>query len=54
MVKKSKNKSKKKKNDDKCFQYAVTVALNHKQIENQPKRVTEILSLSWINITGKK
>ena len=31
-----------KNKDEKCFQYAVTVALNHKQIENHPKRITKI------------
>ena len=36
MVKKQKN------NDDKCFQYAITVALNHKQIKNYPERISNI------------
>ena len=26
--------------DDKCFQYAITVALNHKQIKNYPQRIS--------------
>ena len=25
------------KKDDKCFQYALTVALNHEQIKNNPE-----------------
>ena len=29
-------------NDNKCFQYALTVALNHKQIKNNPKRISKI------------
>ena len=37
-------------NGDNCFQYALTVALNHKQIKNHP----EILSLVLISITGKE
>ena len=28
-----------KSNVDKCFQYTVTVALNHESIENHPKRI---------------
>ena len=31
-----------KKNDDKCFQYAITVALNHQKIENHPERISNI------------
>ena len=43
MVKKQKsnNKSSKKK-DDRCFQYALTVALNHEQIKNNPERISKI------------
>ena len=26
---------------DKCFQYAITVALNHEEIEKHPKRITK-------------
>ena len=26
----------------KCFQYAVTVALNHKNIENDPEKISKI------------
>ena len=28
-----------KNNDDKCFQYAITVALNHEQIKDHPERI---------------
>ena len=31
-----------KNKDDKCFQYALTVALNHEQIKNHPERISEI------------
>ena len=30
------------KKDDKCFQYAVTVALNHQNIENHPEQISKI------------
>ena len=30
------------KNDNKCFQYAVTVALKREEIINDPQRVTKI------------
>ena len=29
-------------NDDNCFQYALTVALNHQNIENNPQRIPKI------------
>ena len=29
-------------NYDKCFQYAVTVALNHQNIQNNPQRISKI------------
>ena len=32
------------KKDDECFQYAVTVALNHEQINKDPKRISKIKS----------
>ena len=32
----------KNKNDDRCFQYAVTVALNHEQIKDHPERILKI------------
>ena len=28
--------------DDKCFQYTVTVALNYREIESHPERVSNI------------
>ena len=31
-----------KNKDDKCFQYAATVALNHRQIKRNPDRVSNI------------
>ena len=31
-----------KNNDDKCFQYAVTLALNLNKIKNDPQRVSKI------------
>ena len=31
-----------KNNDNKCFQYALTVALNHKQIKKDPQRISKI------------
>ena len=31
-----------KNNDEKCFPYALTVALNHKQIKKGPQRITNI------------
>ena len=29
-------------NDDNCFQYALTIALNHKQIKSHPERISKI------------
>ena len=29
-------------NDDKCFQYIITVALNHEQIKSHPERILKI------------
>ena len=34
-----------KKGDDKCLQYAATVALNYKEIESHPERVSNIKPL---------
>ena len=31
-----------KNNDDKCFQYAVTAALNHEQLKKDPQRISKI------------
>ena len=32
------------KKDNKCFQYAVTVTLNHEEIRKDPQRITKIKS----------
>ena len=32
----------KNKKNNKCFQYAITVALNHNKINNDPQRVSKI------------
>ena len=37
MVEKQNSNNKSKNNIDKCFQNAVTVALNYKQMENHPE-----------------
>ena len=42
-----------KNNDDKCFQYAFTAALNYEQIKKTLKEYQK-LSLLLINIIGKK
>ena len=31
-----------KNNDDKCFQYALTVALNYEKIKKDPQRISKI------------
>ena len=31
-----------KNNDGRCFQYAITVAFNHKKIKKDPQRITKI------------
>ena len=41
-----------KNNDDKCFQYAVTLALNLNRIDNHPERISKIKPFK-INIIGK-
>ena len=41
-----------KNNDDKCFQYALTVALNYYQIKNNPEKTTKI-KLYLVNTIGK-
>ena len=38
MVKNKKAKINPKNNDDNCFQYSVTVALDHQQIEKKPSK----------------
>ena len=42
-----------KNDDDKCFQYALTVALNYQSIKKILKEYQK-LSLLLISITGKK
>ena len=32
-----------KNKDNKCFQYSITVALNHQNIENHPERISNII-----------
>ena len=40
--------------DNKCFQYAITVALNHKEISNHPERISNIrLHISKYNWDDK-
>ena len=40
--------------DNKCFQYSITISLSHKEIKNNPERVSKIKSfinnLNWENI----
>ena len=41
----------KKEKDNKCFQYATTVALNHEEIRKHPERITKIKPfITFINI----
>ena len=44
----------KNKEDNKCFQYAITVALNHQNIVNNPQRISKIKPFigqyEWKNI----
>ena len=42
MVKIKKSTINPKNNDDNCFQYTLTVALNHKQIKSNPERISKI------------
>ena len=42
-----------KNNDDKCFQYAITAALNYEQIKKIDKKYL-ILNPLLINITGRR
>ena len=42
-----------KNSDDKCFKYALTVALNYEQIKKDPQRISKI-KLLLINTIGKK
>ena len=40
------------KKDNKCLQYAQTVALNHEEIKNDWKRITKLQP--FINVTGNE
>ena len=42
-----------KNNNEKCFQYAITVALNHEQIKSHPVNYQRKIPL-LINIIGKR
>ena len=42
MAKKQKGNNKSRNNDDKCFQYALTVALNYEKIKKDPQRISKI------------
>ena len=48
-----KKKTNPKNTDDKCFQYAATVALTYEEIESHPERVSNIKPF-MNNITGKE
>ena len=54
MVKEKKSTINPKNNDYKCFQYALTVALNHGKINKNPQRVSKIKPFidqyNWNNI----
>ena len=51
-IKKKKATINQKSKDDKCFQYALMVALNNRETESHPERVLNIKP--FINMTGKK
>ena len=40
--KKEKSEINPENNDNRCFQYALTVALNHEQIKSHPERISKI------------
>ena len=41
------------KNKDKCFQYSITVVLNHKEISNHPERISNIKPfINYYNLGG--
>ena len=42
MVKNKKATINPKNNDNNCFKYTLTVALNHKQIKNHPERISNL------------
>ena len=35
-----------KNNGNKCFQYSLTVALNHEQIKNNPERISKLMPVN--------
>ena len=55
MVKKQKSNDKSDDNDDKYFQYAVRVALNHQKVQYNPESITKIKPFidqhNWKEIT---
>ena len=53
MAKKQKATINPKNDDDKCFQYASTLALNCEQIKDHPERISR-LNLLLINTIGKR
>ena len=53
MAKTKEGNNKSKNDDDKCFQYAITVALNREQIKSHPERTSNIKPL-LIDMIGKK
>ena len=54
MVKNKKATINPKNNNEKCFQYAVAVALNYQKKSKTIKKEYQKLSLLLINIIGKK
>ena len=40
--------------DNKCFQYSITIALNHQKVKNNPEKISKIKpfinNLNWDNI----
>ena len=58
MVKKQKSNNHPQNDDDKCFQYAITVALNHQNIGNNPERISNIKPFinqyNWKDINVKE
>ena len=40
--------------DNKCFQYTATVALNHEETRNHPQRISKIKSLPMKEIKRNK
>ena len=48
-----KNKGATVNDDDKCFQYAITIALNYDEIGNHHQRVNKVKPFILINTIGK-